>query len=65
MRRRLPRGVALVRIETPFGRLLWVSDRLSEAEAQGARVIAARKIREGAKAVVLREIEVALIVADA
>jgi hypothetical protein len=42
-----------------------VSDRLSDDEAQGARVMAARKIRDGARAVVLRETDVALVVADA
>jgi len=57
--------VALVRVETPLGRLLWISDRLSDEEAQGARVMASRRIREGARAVVLRETEVALVVEDA
>ncbi len=58
MVRCLPRGVALVRVETPVGCLLWVSDRLSDDEELVAKVIALIRVKMGARAVVLREMEV-------
>lgn len=61
MVRALPRGVALLRVDTPIGRVLVISDRLSEHERHIAQVIAAYRIRDGARAVLLKECEVAQI----
>lgn len=55
---RLPRGIALVRVETAFGRWVVVSDRLSDEEARAARLIACERARHGARAIVLGEMEV-------
>ena len=61
----LPRGIALVRVETPLGKWVAVSDRLSEEEAKVARIVASERVRRGARAVVLGEIEVAAMLRDA
>lgn len=61
----LPRGVALVLVRTPVGRVVLVSDRLSDPERFAAMTIACYKMREGAHAVVLRELEIAAVMADA
>lgn len=54
----LPRGVALVRVETPLGCVLAVSDRLSKEERTIALAMACQKVRDGARAVVLGELDV-------
>jgi len=61
----LPRGIALVRVQTPLGKWVVVSDRLSADEAQVARIIACERARQGAHAVVLGELEVVSTLHDA
>ena len=61
----IPHGVALVRVETPFGPLVVVSDRLSSEEERTARIIAADRVHSGKRAVVLGELEVVRVLHDA
>jgi hypothetical protein len=63
--RHLPRGLALVRVETPIGRIVWVSDRLSPAEERAARILACDRVRQGARAVVLSELELSAVLEGA
>lgn len=58
---RLPNGVAMLRVETPIGRLILLSDRLSDHERYVAGIIAETKIHEGARAVLLQETEVGAV----
>lgn len=61
----LPRGVAIVRVQTPLGRVVLLSDRLSEEERRMAQVMAIQKIRDGAHLyVVIGELEVASALAE-
>lgn len=61
----LPRGIALVRVQTPLGRWVVVSDRLSEEEARAARLIACERAKHGARAIVLGEMELVAALQDA
>lgn len=61
---KIPHGVALVRVETPLGSVVVVSDRLSSEEERTARIIAADRVSSGSRAVVLGELEVARVLHD-
>lgn len=43
----LPRGVGLIRAEAPWGPVQFISERLTEEEAEAARVLAADRVVEG------------------
>ena len=60
----LPRGVAIIRVETPLGRVVLLSDRLSADERRTAQVMACERIRGGAVAVVIQELEVVSVLAE-
>lgn len=64
-RRSLPRGIAVVRVQTPFGRIVVWSDALTEDEARTARLIAFQRIQAGARAVVVSMLDVAAAIAEA
>jgi len=50
----LPRGIGLVRAQTPWGPVVMVSERLTDEEANAARIIAAERIVEGHSFVLLK-----------
>lgn len=60
----LPRGVALVRVVTPIGPVTALSDRLSKDERTVALAMAHQKIRDGAHAVILGELEVSAVLRE-
>lgn len=62
----LPRGVGLIRIMTPLGRVVLESDRLTQEQANYAKAIAAYlATTQGHTVVLLREIDLALALAVA
>lgn len=61
----MPRGIALVRIETPLGRVLVWSDKLTVEELRLARAVAGHLSRCGSRAVVLTNCEVEELLTDA
>lgn len=50
----LPLGIGLVRAETPWGKVLMVSERLTDEEAAAGRLIAADRVLDGHPIVVLK-----------
>ena len=64
MRFRLPRGVALVRVETPMGLILVVSTHLSKCEEIAAMTVAAYRAFHGEKAVLIQELEIAVVASE-
>jgi hypothetical protein len=63
--RHLPRGVALIRVDTPIGRIVWVSDRLLPDQQRGARLIACERIHRGLRAGVIGELELYSLLEEA
>lgn len=55
---RLPNGVAVVRAETPWGKVVLVSDRLTDEEAEAARILAADRVMAGLPFVLLKVTDV-------
>lgn len=61
----LPRGIAVVHVQTPIGRVVLLSDRLSDEERRVARVMAIQKLRDSPHSyVVIREMEVVSVLAE-
>lgn len=61
---RLPKGIGLVRVATPLGTRVLVSDRLSPLEEEVGR-IAASALGKGCPVVLLSELEIARLVSEA
>lgn len=61
----LPRGIALIRVQTLHGKVVVSSDRLSKDELRAAQFIASRRCADGAWATVVHESEVYALLGDA
>ena len=61
----LPRGIALVRVQAPQGKVVICSDRLSKDELRAAQFIASRRCAGGAWATLVHENEVYALLGDA
>ena len=60
-----PRGIAIVHVQTPVGRVVLLSDRLSDEERRVAQVMAIQKLKDGPHSyVVIRELEVVSVLAE-
>ena len=60
----LPRGVALLRVETPVGLLVVASNHLSQAEEVAAFTVASWRAFHGEKAVLIQELEIAVVASE-
>lgn len=63
-RRRLPGGLAILRVRLPSGTIVVVSDQLSVDESRIAQAVASDRARSGANAIMLDRLELAATLAD-